>query len=105
MPDYLLDLPTPLAINEIVRNLSVEMLSALQYQQLIHLGPGVHLPVELIYQISVGAKYMFHEPSNVDLIEKAWKDFNKRLRWRINFLFDKGDESPYDPDYDVRAIA
>jgi hypothetical protein len=24
------------------------------------------------------------------------------LRWRINFLFDKGDESPYDPDYDVK---
>ena len=102
LPDYLLDLPVPLAINEIVSNMSLEMIRSLSYQQDVHCSPGVHLPKELAYQISVGAKYMFHEPSNVDLIRKAWQDFNRRLRWRINFLFDKGIESPYDPDFDVR---
>ena len=103
MPDYLIDLPTPHAIDIILRKMSLEMLSSLSYQQYIHQSPGVHLSKELSYQLSVGAKYMFHEPANVDLIRKSWQDFNRRLRWRINFLFDKQGEQPYDPDYDVRA--
>ena len=102
MPDYLLSLPTPKAIDEILCKMSLEMISSLSYQQDVHCSPGVHLPQELSYQISVGAKYMFHEPSNVELIRKAWIDFNRRLRWRINFLFDRVGEQPYDPDYDVR---
>ena len=103
MPNWLLDLPTPLACNEIVSRMSLAMISDLAYQQDVHCSPGVHLPKELSYQISVGAKYMFHEPTNKDLIRKAWVDFERCLRWRIHFLFDNSGEAPYDPDYDVRA--
>jgi len=103
MPDWLLDLPLPNAIDEILIRMSLEMISDLRYQQDVHQSPGVSLPREISYQISVGAKYMFHEPANVDLIGKAWTDFNRRLRWRINYLFDNSGEEPYDPDYDCRA--
>jgi hypothetical protein len=103
IPDYLLDLPIPRACDVIIGKMSIEMISNLSYQQDVHRSPDVHLPRELAYQISVGAKYMFHEPSNVELIRNAWKDFNRRLRWRIQFLFDNSGEKPYDPDYDVRG--
>jgi len=102
IPDYLLSLPVPKAIDYIVSRMSLEMISNLSYQQDVHQSPGVHLPKELSYQISVGAKYMFHEPSKVELIEKSWQDFNRRLRWRIHTLFDDSGKQPYDPDYDVR---
>ena len=104
MPDFLLDLSLPEAIHEILSRTSIATLSALAYQQDVHVSPGVHLPREIAYSLSVGAKYMFHQPSNVDLLEKAWKDFNRRLRWKIHFLFENEGqgEKPYDPDYDVR---
>ena len=94
MPDSLLDLPTPKAISEILRKTSLEMISSLSYQQYVHLSPGVHLPKELSFQLSVGAKYMFHQPTQVDLIRKSWGDFNRRLRWRLKFLFEKTGEQP-----------
>ena len=102
IPDFLLSLPLPIAVGEILARTSLGMLSDLSYGQLVHQSPGVHLPREISYQISVGAKYMFHDELNVDLIGKAWKDFNRRLRWKINFLFDNQGDTPYDPDYDVR---
>ena len=104
MPDYLLDLPLPDAIHEILSRTSLATLSALAYQQEVHVSPGVHLPRDISFQLSVGAKYMLHQPSNVELLEKAWKDFNRRIRWKINFLFENEGmgEQPYDPDYDVR---
>ena len=103
IPERLLDLPTPVAINEIVSRMSLEMISTLSYQQDVHCSPGVHLPKELAFQISVGAKYMFHEPANTDLFLTAWKDFQRRLRWRINYLFETTGDKPYDPDYDVKG--
>jgi len=80
------------------------MIATLNYQQDVHVGPEVHLPKKLAYQLSVGARYMFHESSNTDLFVTAWQDFNRRIRWRLRFLIDGQDENkPYDPDYDVRA--
>jgi hypothetical protein len=103
IPDYLLDLPVPEAIDVILGRMSLEMISLLSYQQDVHQSPGVNLPQGISYQISVGAKYMFHEPTNVDLIRKSWVDFNRRLRWRLHFLLGNEGEKPYDSDYDVRA--
>jgi hypothetical protein len=106
MPDFLLELPLPKAVDFILARMSLETIRNLSYQQDVHASPGVDLPKNISYQLSVGAKYMFHEPGNTDLIEKAWKDFNRRLRWRIKFLFDNsGTEKPYDPDYDVRPLS
>lgn len=102
MPDYLLDLPVPKAIEHIIERMSLEMISNLSFQQYVHQSPGVDLPKELSYQISVGAKYMFHEPCNKELLRDAWADFNRRLWWRIHLHFDSAGDKPYDPDYDVR---
>jgi hypothetical protein len=102
MPDYVLTLPLPKAIDFVLSRMSLEMISNLNYQQDIHVSPGVDLPKEIGYQLSIGAKYMFHEPSNSELIRNAWADFNRRLRWRLTFAFDNAGEEPYDPDYDVR---
>jgi hypothetical protein len=103
MPDELLDLPLPERVQCIIERMSLSMIASLRYQQDVHTSPGVTLPKELAFQISVGAKYMFHEPSNTDLFESAWRDFNRRLRWKLKFLFENQEEKPYDPDYDVRA--
>ena len=103
IPDEFLSLPFLDAVNEVISRMSLEMISTLSYQQDVHCSPGVSLPKELAFQISVGAKYMFHEPSNTSLFESAWKDFQRRLRWRLHFLFEKTTEQVYDPDYDVRA--
>src|SRR5258708_399748 len=102
IPDFLLDLPIPKAIDYIIGRMSLETISVRIYQQDVHCSPGAHLPRELAFQISVGARYMFHEPSNTDLFRTAWQDFNRRLRWQLHFLSEKMVEKPYDPDYDVR---
>jgi hypothetical protein len=47
MPDYLLDLPTPKAVDIIVGKMSLEMISNLSYQQDVHVSPGVDLPREI----------------------------------------------------------
>ena len=104
MPDSLLTIPLPDAIHEILSRTSIATLSALSYGKEVHVSPGVHLPRDISFQLSVGAKYMLHQPAQVDLLERAWKDFNRRIRWKINFLFENEGtgEKPYDPDYDVR---
>jgi hypothetical protein len=79
IPDYLLSIPAPAAINITISKMSLDMISNLSYQQDVHCSPDVHLPRKLAYQISVGSKYMFHKPSNSQLIGKAWRDFNRHL--------------------------
>jgi hypothetical protein len=104
IPDELLDLPLPQRVKYIVERMSLSMISELRYQQDVHTSPGVSLPKELAFQLSVGAKYMFHEPSNTSLFESAWNDFSRRLRWKMHFLFENpASQKPYDPDYDVRG--
>ena len=103
MPDSLLTLPLPDAVKIILSNTSLSYLNDLKFQQYIHLSPGVTVPRDIAFQLSVGAKYMFHQPTNANLITEAWKDFNRRLRWRLHFLFEGGSTEAYDPDYDVRA--
>ena len=81
MPDELLDFPLNERVKWLVEHMSDEFHSDLRYQQDIHTSPGVSISKEMAYQISVGAKYMFHTPCDISLIEKAWKDFNRQIRW------------------------
>jgi hypothetical protein len=104
MPDFLLSLPLPVTVNIVLSNCSLRYLEELKFQQYVHLSPDVTLPRDIAFNLSLGAKYMFHQPTNENLIDEAWKDFNRRLRWRLFFLYEGGDNNePYDPDYDVRA--
>ena len=85
MPDSLLTLPLLDAVRRILDNTSLRYLEELRIQQYIHLSPGVMVPHDIACQISVGAKYIFHQPTNANLITEAWKGFNHD--YVGNFIF------------------
>jgi hypothetical protein len=101
MPDEILELPVPTAVNIILSNCSLQWLNDARFQQYVHQSPGTHVPQNISYMLSVGAKYMFHQPTNAKLLTKSWHDFQRRLRWRIHFMFNPSTQA-YDPDFDVR---
>src|SRR6202023_3071878 len=100
-PDWLLTIPTPLAIDYLHICTPVDVLRASQYKSMIHASPGVILPKVIAYELSGGMRFMFHSKRNSDLIKLAWHDFVRRLRWRLYFSFSESDNTDYDPDYEV----
>jgi hypothetical protein len=102
IPDWVLTLDYRRALLCIIMNTPVSLVSSLKFMHHVHVSPGVSLPKELSYHLSVGLKYMFPTQQNTNLIYKSYKDFVRRIRWRIHFGFTNGEESVYDPDYDVR---
>ena len=100
-PDWLLTIPTPLAIDVLTFCTPVSVLLASQYKDAVHLSPGVELPKEMSYHLSVGLRFMFHSSRNTSLIKEAWHDFVRRLRWRLYFSFMEEDNTEYDPDFEV----
>ena len=103
-PDWLLTIPYPTAINFIILNTPVNIVLASQFKNNIHLSPGVEMPREIEYDLSVGMRYMFHTKRNSALISEAWKDFERRVRWRLAFAFQGDENDLYDPDYEVDKI-
>jgi len=101
-PDWLLTVPYPTAINYIILNTPVNIVHASQFKDSIHLSPGVEIPREIELQLSVGMRFMFHSPRNSSLIKDAWKDFERRIRWRLFFSFRNENDSSYDPDFDIQ---
>ena len=100
-PDWLLTVPTPLAIDYITLCTPINVLMTSQYKDAVHLSPGVSLPKEISYELSVGMRFMFHSSRNSKLIKEAWHDFVRRLRWRLYFSFMEEDDAEYDPDFEV----
>lgn len=108
-PDWLLTVSHPEAVSYIILNTPVEVLRASQFKYYVHTGPGVSIPENIMFQLSVGMNYMFHSPRNTKLIKEAYEDFVRRLRWRLFFKFQEDDETndseykpeEYDPDYEV----
>jgi len=45
---------------------------------------------------------MFHSPKNSELINEAWQDFERRIRWRLFYSFLNVDGDSYDPDFDIK---
>ena len=100
-PDWLLTIPTPLAVDYLTLCTPFHVLLASQYKDSVHVSPGVILPKEISYELSVGMRFMFHSNRNSKLIKEAWHDFVRRLRWRLYFTFAEQDNTDYDPDYEV----
>jgi len=48
---------------------------------------------------------MLYSPPSKKLISEAWKDFTRRLRWRIFFTFKEGTNRLFDPDYAVDKVS
>jgi hypothetical protein len=102
IPDWVLTLDYRRALSCIIRNTTPSLVDSLKFMHHVHTSPGVSLPKELSYHLSVGLKYMFPTQQNSNLIKKSWYDFVRRVRWRIHFGFTHGEDAVYDPDYDVR---
>ena len=100
-PDWMLTVPQPVAVQIILHNTPINVIEASRYRSNIHCNSGVDVPLRIQHQLSVGMKFMFHSPRNVELINDAWQDFTERVRWRLFFAFKGEDNSLYDPDYEV----
>jgi hypothetical protein len=100
-PDWLVSLPLPLAVSYVKSCIPIDILLAAQYKNLVHLSPGVTLPIKFHYNLSVGMKFMFHSKRNAELIKTAYEDFVRRASWRIYFAFqDLDEQNSYDPEYE-----
>ena len=103
-PDFLLTISRNLAINFVILNTPIDVILASQFKNTIHKSPGVDIPLHIEHQLSVGIKYMFLQPHNIELFTEAYNDFSRRLKWRLYFaLSGKGTNSDYDPDYEVSS--
>lgn len=100
IPDEVLELPLPLATKWVIMNTPISFIEAAQFKDHIHTGPGVSIPTHIEHQLSIGMKYLFHQPRRTELITDAWRDFDRRIRWKVHFML-MNEDSFYDPDYDV----
>ena len=95
-------MPRQVAIEYLFTQIPLEIVEAARFRKYVHISPGVSLPRSIAYQLSVGMNYLYFRPHNKALIEEAWRDFERRLRWRLYFtLIKRDDQRVYDPDYDV----
>ena len=62
------------------------------------MGPNVSVPLELLVHASVGLNYLFASPPRASMVVRAWREFERRVRWSAVFV--KESKTPYDPDYD-----
>lgn len=102
LPDLILTLDFRTAVQLVILNTPLDVVAASKFKTMIHVSPGVNLPIEISHMLSVGARYMFFSKCNSQLIWKSWMDFQRRLRWRLLFSFRSDDNITYDPDYDVK---
>jgi hypothetical protein len=101
IPDHVLCWSLPRGIDFIILNTPVDILLAAQFKNVVHRSPGVNLPDSIAQMLSVGQNYLFYQPIRASLIQDAWKDFKRRLRWRIKFLFEGHTDDSYKPEYRV----
>jgi hypothetical protein len=64
IPDWLLTVPLPRAVDYIILNTPVDIVLASQFKNCIHRGPNVSLPLSIEQQLSVGMNYMFKRKQN-----------------------------------------
>ena len=100
LPDWILTIPFPQAVSLVVLNVPMHIRLASKFRHYVHLSPGVNLPENISYNLAVGMKYMYYQPLNKKLISASWRDFQRRLRWRLFFSF-QGNDAPFDPDYEI----
>ena len=103
-PDWFLELPLNQAAEHVILRTPIDILRAARYRKSLHLSTGVHMPLYLQKSLSVGLKYLLApHPFMHHNLTWAYLSFCNRLRWRIKYLFEKGDiiEDDYDPDYEV----
>jgi hypothetical protein len=103
-PDWFLEIPLEAAAEHVILRTPLDVLMAARYRKHIHLSQGVSMPLYYQKSLSVGMKYLFApHPFMHHNLRLAYDSFCNRIRWRIKFLFEQGDNvaDDYDPDYEV----
>uniref|UniRef100_A0A8H7XZR0 Reverse transcriptase domain-containing protein n=1 Tax=Psilocybe cubensis TaxID=181762 RepID=A0A8H7XZR0_PSICU len=103
IPDDILTMTKTDAVSFVHLHTPISFLLAGQYRSSVHCSPGVSVPVDVANDLSLGLNYMFFTLPSKSLIMQAWNDFQRRIRWRIYFLFKEGMNKPFDPDYGVSS--
>lgn len=100
-PDEILTLPFSYQANVLLSRAPVSLLDANRFRSPIHVQPGLNVPIQIQHDLSASLKFMFETKIDGSLIEKAYVDLMRRIRWKWHFIDQENED--YDPDYDVTA--
>jgi len=98
-PDEILLLPPSIQYTALLPRAPVEALDANRFRSLVHVQPGVVVPVDIQHDLSASLKFMFETKIDGSLILKSYADLIRRIRWKWYFMDKLGED--YDPDYEV----
>lgn len=98
-PDEILSLDPSYRASVLLTRAPVSLLDANRFRSPIHVQPGLDVPIQIQHDLSASLKFMFETKIDKTLINKAYTDLVRRIRWKWYFMDKVGDE--YDPDYDV----
>jgi hypothetical protein len=101
-PDSLMAMSAPLGTRCLLSIAPPEMVEACRFRSRVFYGPNVIVPPRLAMHVSSGLRYLLYNKPRPQLLLNAWTDFERRFKWKIHFL-EQGDESRYDPDYDLHT--
>jgi hypothetical protein len=97
-PDELVELPFMESYKCILSRVPIEVLDYYQSRGYIHVHKGVVLPRSVMHTISSGKKFLLPIRYDASLVEPAWEDFSRRLKWKYYFS-EQGENAPFDRDY------
>lgn len=98
-PDELLAIPFDDQVSVLLSRAPMSLLDANRFRSPIHVQPGLNVPIQIQHDLSASLKFMFETKVDRQLIESAYTDLVRRIRWKWHFIDKVGDQ--YDPDYDV----
>jgi hypothetical protein len=100
-PDEILSLPHTYQVEVLMSRAPVALLDSNRFRSSVHVQPGLDVPLAIQHDLSASLKFMFETKIDKDLIQNAYTDLMRRLRWKWHFNFEGGDGEDYDPDYDI----
>jgi len=100
-PDEILTLPYSDQVEVLLSRAPLALLDSNRFRSSIHVQPELFIPQNIQHDLSASLKFMFGTKIDRSLIQSAYTDLVRRLRWKWFFLFEGGSGDDYDPDYEV----
>lgn len=101
LPDEILTLPYSDQVDVLLSRAPLALLDSNRFRSSIHVQPGLDVPLNIQHDLSASLKFMFGTKIDRSLIQSAYTDLVRRIRWKWHFLLEGGSGDDYDPDYDV----
>ena len=98
-PDELLSLPHSRQVEVLLSRAPITLLDSNRFRSPVHVQPLLDVPMGIQHDLSASLKFMFETQIDASLIQKAYSDLVRRIRWKWHFIDQVGED--YDPDYDV----